>query len=67
LAGANERQPASPQQVEELRRLCVVLNLNDEAIAKALHQRRVTKFEELSAKQADNIIKHLAAAAAKSN
>jgi hypothetical protein len=59
---ATQRQLASEEQVQRLKEL--TLRLNPAAVAAALKARRVTTFEELSAKQAQNIIEKLEGATA---
>lgn len=57
-----ESPRASAEQVERLRELTA--NLNAEAVAAALKQRRAATFEDLTAKQATNIIEKLQGATA---
>lgn len=57
-----EAPRASTEQVERLKELTA--NLNPEAVAAALKQRRAATFEELTAKQAANVIEKLEGATA---
>ena len=52
-----ERQPATEEQVKQLEELTA--NFNPKAVQDALKQRRVKNFNELSTKQAKNIIDKL--------